>query len=93
MQKLILQYERWTDTDDFSWSAKITSPFLYSSKKEAIIDLKILIEKQKTTYVEFMFAGLELTTEPFGLLERGKIVGWSVNIKTLEEWFEQELPK
>lgn len=90
MQKLILQYN---DGDGYTWSSDITSPFLYSSKDDAIIEFMILVEEQKTTHDEFVFAGLKLTAEPFGYLENGKMVCLGVNIQTLEEWFEQELPE
>jgi hypothetical protein len=90
MQKLVLQYNI---GDGHTWNSDITSPFLYSSKEDAIIDFMILVEKQKTVCNEFIFAGLELTAEPFGFLENNKMFCANVNIQTVEEWFEQNSPE
>ena len=90
MQKLILQYNI---GDGFTWSSDIVSPFLYSSKESAIIDLMILVETQKNIIDSFTFAGLNLTAEPFGYIKNDKMLCWNVDIQALEEWFEHELPK
>lgn len=90
MQKLVLQY---TEGDHWTWSSNIDSPFLYSSKENATIDFKFLVEKQETLLSAFVFAGLELTVWGFGFMERNKVVCWNSNILTLEEWFEQRHSK